>query len=411
MTLRVERRKLLSGTAAAALVANLPLPAIAQAKPIKIGLLTVKTGPLAQGGIQMEQGTRLFLKNSGDKLAGRATELIVADTGGNPAGAKTKAQELIERDNVDMIFGPLAAFELLAISDYVASKKVPILSLAAAEDMTQRKPNPYFVRASATAAQAMQPLGDYAAKELKYKTAITIVEDFAFGYEQMGGFQRVFEDAGGRVKAKLWPPIVTPDYTPYLAQLSDVDVIVQGFAGSNPLKFMKQYKDASLTLPVIGGETAGDDALLKSFGDEVIGMITASPYTVDLDTPSNQKSVAGMLRDYENLPGLYAAGLYINGMVADAALQKTGGKADDRDALIKALREVALTDTPRGPFHFDHFGNVVGDIFIRRCERMDGKLVNTTIKTYNNVSQFWTYDEKWFLAQPVYSRDYPPLKS
>ena len=411
MTLRVERRKLLSGTAAAALVANLPLPAIAQAKPIKIGLLTVKTGPLAQGGIQMEQGTRLFLKNSGDKLAGRATELIVADTGGNPAGAKTKAQELIERDNVDMIFGPLAAFELLAISDYVASKKAPILSLAAAEDMTQRKPNPYFVRASATAAQAMQPLGDYAAKELKYKTAITIVEDFAFGYEQMGGFQRVFEDAGGRVKAKLWPPIVTPDYTPYLAQLSDVDVIVQGFAGSNPLKFMKQYKDAGLILPVIGGETAGDDALLKSFGDEAIGMISASPYTVDLDTPSNQKFVAGMLRDYENLPGLYAAGLYINGMVADAALLKTGGKADDRDALIKALREVALTDTPRGPFHFDHFGNVVGDIFIRRCERMDGKLVNTTIKTYNNVSQFWTYDEKWFLAQPVYSRDYPPLKS
>jgi branched-chain amino acid transport system substrate-binding protein len=411
MTLRVGRRKLLGGGAAAALVANLPIPALAQARPIKIGLLTVKTGPLAQGGIQMEQGTRLFLKDSGDKLAARATELVVADTGGNPAGAKTKAQELIERDNVDMIFGPLAAFELLAISDYVASKKVPILSLAAAEDMTQRKPNPYFVRASATAAQAMQPLGDYAAKELKYKTAMTIVEDFAFGYEQMGGFQRVFEDAGGRVKAKLWPPIVTPDYTPYLAQLSGVDVIVQGFAGSNPLKFMKQYKDAGLTLPVIGGETAGDDALLKSFGDEAIGMISASPYTADLDTPSNQKFVAGMLRDYENLPGLYAAGLYINGMVADAALQKTGGKADDRDALIKALREVALTDTPRGPFHFDHFGNVVGNIYIRRCERKGGKLVNTTIKTYNNVSQFWTYDEKWFLEQPVYSRDYPALKS
>ena len=411
MTLRMGRRKLLGGSAAAALVANLPMPALAQGKPIKIGLLTVKTGPLAQGGIQMEQGTRLFLKDSDDKLAGRAAELVVADTGGNPAGAKTKAQELIERDNVDMIFGPLAAFELLAISDYVASKKVPILSLAAAEDMTQRKPNPYFVRASATAAQAMQPLGDYAAKELKYKTAITIVEDFAFGYEQMGGFQRVFEDSGGRVKAKLWPPIVTPDYTPYLAQLSGVDVIVQGFAGSNPLKFMKQYKDAGLTLPVIGGETAGDDALLKSFGDEAIGMISASPYTADLDTPSNQKFAAGMLRDYENLPGLYAAGLYINGMVADAALQKTGGNADDREALIKALRAVALTDTPRGPFHFDQFGNVVGDIFIRRCERKGGKLVNTTIKTYNNVSQFWTYDEKWFLAQPVYSRDYPPLKS
>ena len=411
MAARVGRRDFVEGVAGMALAAGLPMPAIAQGKPIRIGLLTVKTGPLAQGGIQMEQGTNLYLKDANGMMAERKVELIVGDTGGNPAGAKTKAQELIERDNVDLIFGPLAAFELLAISDYVASKKVPILSLAAAEDMTQRKPNPYFVRASATAAQAMQPLGDYAAKDLKYKTAMTITEDFAFGYEQMGGFQRVFEDDGGRVTKKLWPPIVTPDYTPYLVQLAGVDVIEQGFAGSNPLKFLKQYKDAGLRLPLIGGETAGDDALLKSFGDEAIGMITASPYTADLDTPSNQKFVAGMLRDYENLPGLYAAGLYINGMVVAAALEATGGKTDDRDALIKALRAVSLTDTPRGPFHFDHFGNVVGTIYVRRCERKNDKLVNTTIKTYPSVSQFWTYDEKWFLAQPVYSRDYPPLKA
>lgn len=411
MAPRLQRRTFLVGAAGAALASNFPMPAIAENAPVKIGLLTVKTGPLAQGGIQMEQGTKLFLKDNANKLAGRPAELVIADTAGNPAGAKTKAQELIERDKVDMIFGPLAAFELLAISDYVAESKVPILSLAAAEDMTQRKPNPYFVRASATAAQAMQPLGDFAFKELKYKTATTIVEDFAFGYEQMGGFQRVFEDAGGRVKAKLWPPIVTPDYTPYIAQLGGVDVIVQGFAGSNPLRFMKQYKDAGLSAPVIGGETAGDDALLKSFGDEAIGMVSASPYTADLDNPSNKKFVAGMMRDYDNLPGLYAAGLYINGMVADAALQKTGGKTDDKDALIKALRAVSLTETPRGPFHFDHFGNVIGNIYIRRCEKKGGKLVNSTIKTYTDVSQFWTYDEKWFLSQPVYSRDYPPLKS
>ncbi len=411
MTTRVGRRSVLRGAAGAVVAAGLPLPAFAQQKPVKIGLLTVKTGPLAQGGLQMEQGTDLYLKDAGSMMAGRKVELIVGDTGGNPAGAKTKAQELIERDDVDMIFGPLAAFELLAISSYVASKKVPILSLAAAEDMTQRKPNPYFVRASATAAQAMQPLGDYAAKELKYKTAMTITEDFAFGYEQMGGFQRVFEDNGGRVTKKLWPPIVTPDYTPYLAQLGGVDVVVQGFAGSNPLKFMKQYKDAGLKLPVIGGETAGDDALLKSFGDEAIGLISASPYSSDFDSPSNRKFVAGMLKNYGNIPGLYAAGLYINGMVASAALEKTGGKTDDKEALITALRAVSLTDTPRGAFHFDHFGNVVGNIFIRRCEKKGGKLVNTTIKTYPNVSQFWTYDEKWFLAQPVYSRNYPPLKS
>ncbi len=406
----IRRRALLGGAAAATVVTSLPLPAVAEEAPIKIGLLTIKTGPLAPAGIQMEQGTVLFLNDRDHKIAGRKVELVVADTGGNPAGAKTKAQELIERDHVDMIFGPLAAFELLAISSYVADKKAPILSLAAAEDMTQRKPNPYFVRASATSAQAMHPLADYAAKDLNYKTVMTVSDDFAFGYEQMGGFQRVFEDSGGRVVKKLWPPLATPDYTPYLAQLGGVDAVVQGFAGANPGKFMKQYKDAGVDLPMLGGEGAGDDALLKGFGDEAIGLISASPYTSDLDTPSNEKFVAGMRRDYDSVPGVAAASLYINGMVAEAAVAETGGKTDDKEALIKALLAVSLTDTPRGPFHFDHFGNVVGNIFIRRCEKKNGRLVNTTLKTYPNVSQFWTYDEKWFLAQPVYSRDYPPLK-
>ena len=97
-------------------------------------------------------------------------------------------------------------------------------------------------------------------------------------------------------------------------------------------------------------------------------------------------------------------------MVA-AGLEKTGGKSDDKEAFVKALRSVDLKDTPRGPIKFDHFGNVIGDFYIRRVEKVNGKLVNKTVKTYHNVSQFWTYDEKKFLEQPVYSRNYPPLKS
>src|SRR6266852_9937420 len=344
MAVRLDRRKFLGGTAGAALAAGLPFPAVAQPKPVRIGLLTVKTGPLAQGGIQMEQGTIRFFKDRNYTLAGRKVELVVADTGGNPAGTKTKTQELVERDNVDMIFGPLAAFELLAITDYAAAAKMPILSLAAAEDMTQRRPNPYFVRASATSAQYLHALADYAAKELKFKRVITLADDFAFGHEQMAGFGRVFEDAGGRIAKKLWPPLVTPDYTPYLAQIGGVDAVVQGFAGSNPLKFMKQYQDQGLKLPVLGSGPACDDALLKSFGDEVLGVISVSAYTGDLDTPSNKRLVDGMVRDYGNIPGLYSMGLYINGMVAEAALEKTGGKTDDREAFNRALRAVSLTD-------------------------------------------------------------------
>lgn len=400
----------MAGTAAGAALAAFKFPAIAQAAPFKLGLLTVKTGPLAQGGIQMEQGVVTYLKEKNYTFSGRKVDFISADTGGNPAGAKTKAQELIERDKVDVIVGPLAAFELLAITDYIAQQKTPLLSLAAAEDMTQRRPNPYFLRASATSAQAMHPMADYAAKEMKLKRIITISEDFAFGYEQMGGFQQTFEEAGGKILKKLWPPIVTPDYTPYLAQIADCDAVCQGFAGSNPLRFMKQYAAAGLKFPVVTGETGGDDALMRAFGDEALGMISCCPYTLDLETESNKRFVAAMQKDYNVDPGFYAAGLYVNAMVVDAGLQKAGGKSDNKEELIKALRSVSLTDTPRGPVRFDQFGNVIGDFYIRRVEKVGGKLANKTIKTYKNVSQFWTYDEKKFLQQPVYSRDYPPLK-
>jgi branched-chain amino acid transport system substrate-binding protein len=409
----MDRRRILKALAGTgASLAAMEAPYVrAQSALLKIGLLTVKTGPLAQGGIQMEQGIAVFLKEKNYTLAGRKAELISADTGGNPAGAKTKAQELVEREHVDVILGPLAAFELLAITDYIAQVKTPTLSLAAAEDLTQRRPNPYFLRASATSAQAMHPMADFAAKELKLKRVMTISEDFAFGYEQMGGFQQTFEDEGGRIVKKLWPPIVTPDYTPYLAQISDCDGVCQGFAGSNPLRFMKQYANFGLKLPVVGGETAGDDALLRSLGDEAIGMFSCCPYTLDLDTESNKRFIAGMQKDYGVDPGFYAAGLYVNGAVVEAGLQKTGGKSDDKEALMTALKSVSLSNTPRGPIKFDHLGNVIGDFYVRRCEKSGGRLVNRTVKTYKDVSQFWTYDEKKFLSQPVYSRDYPPLKS
>ncbi|HWE77445.1 MAG TPA: ABC transporter substrate-binding protein [Pseudolabrys sp.] len=416
MSRKISRRTMMAGTAAgvAAAAFNFPKPAIAQSAPFKLGLLTVKTGPLAQGGIQMEQGVLTWLKQHNNTMGGRKVEFISADTGGKPAGTKTKAQELIERDKVDVILGPLAAFELLAISDYIREHKTPTLSLAGADDLTQRKPNPYFLRPSATSSQAMQPMGHYAATEMGKKRAITIDYDFAFGYEQQGGFQSAFQKDGGCVTKKLWAPLGTPDYTPYLAQMSDFDVLCQGFAGSGPLAFMKQYANVGLKQTVVTGETGGDDALLHAFGDEALGMMSCCPYTLDLDTDANKKFAQAVYKQFNVVPGFYCAGLYVNCDVVNAALHATGGKTDDKDKFMAALKAVDLKDTPRGPIKFDHLGNVVGNFYVRRIEKMKNpyglKLWNKTVKTYDNVSQFWTWPEKDFLAHPVYSRDYPPIK-
>jgi branched-chain amino acid transport system substrate-binding protein len=416
MTRKISRRTMLAGTAAGAAAAafKFPAPAIAQNAPFKLGLLTVKTGPLAEGGIQMEQGVLTYLKLNNNMMSGRKVDFVSADTGGSPAGTKTKAQQLVERDKVDVILGPLAAFELYAISDYVIQQKMPTLSLAAADDLTQRKANPFLLRASATSSQAMHPMGHYAATEMKHKRAITIVEDFAFGYEQMGGFQAAFQKDGGCVVNKLWPPIVTPDYTPYLAQISGCDVVCEGFAGSNPLRFMKQYAAAGLKFPVVTGETGGDDALLKSFGDEAIGLVSCCPYTLDLESDGNKRFVDGMLKDFNTVPGFYAAGLYTNCEVVAAALKTAGGDVSNKEKFMGALKQVSLTDTPRGPVKFDHLNNVVGNFYVRKLGKEGAKyglkLWNKTVKTYENVSQFWVWPEKEYLAHPVYSRNYPPLE-
>ena len=413
---KFSRRTLVRGAAAAGAtvaLSRLPKPAIAQAPSIKVGLLTVKTGPLAQGGIQMEQGVLTFLKDNDVMMGGRKVEFISADTGGNPAGAKTKAQELVERDKVDVILGPLATFELYAINDYIRDQKVPTFSVAAADDLTQRHPNPYLLRSGATASGAMHVLGHYAATEMKLKHAVTIGEDLSYDYEEMGGFQAAFAANGGCVVSKLWPPLVTPDYTPFIAQIADCDGVCQGFAGSNPLRFMKAYVAAGLKYPVVAGMTGADDALLRSFGDEALGLISATPYTVDLDTDGNKRFVASMLKNYDAIPGLYSAALYINSQVIDAGLKTLGGDLSDKDKLMATLKIISLADTPRGPLKFDHLNNAVGNIHIRRLGKDGARygltLWNKTIKTYDNVSQFFSWPESDFLAHPVYTRDYPPL--
>ena len=415
MSRKLTRRKFMAATAAGAVAATFkfPVPAIAQGAPFKLGLLCVKTGPLAQGGIQMEQGVVTWLKEHDNMMGGRKVDFISADTGGNPAGTKTKAQELVERDQVDVILGPLAAFEALAITDYLRDHKVPTLALAGADDLTQRRTNPYFLRPSATSSQAMHPMGHYAAKEMGKKRAVTISEDFAFGYEQQGGFHAAFENDGGCVVKMLWPPLVTPDYTPFVAQISDCDVVCQGFAGSNPLRFMKTYAASGLKYPVVTGQTGADDALLHAYGDEAIGMISCCPYTLDHPSDANKRFVAGMQKNFNVVPGYYAASLYVNCAVVDAGLHAAGGKSDDKDKFMAALKAVKLQDTPRGPISFDHLGDVITNIYVRRLEKASNpyglKLWNKTIKTYENVSQFWTWPEQEYLAHPVYSRDYPPL--
>src|SRR5271169_5093026 len=411
----VTRRKFIQATGAGLTVSALGVPATVRAhgEPIRLGLMTVKTGPLASGGIDMERALVLFLRERGNTLAGRKVELFVGDSAGVPAQARTKLQELVERDKIQVLIGPLAAGEALAADDYIRQQQLPTLSVAAAEDLTQRNPNPWFVRATSTSSQCAKPLADYCYRTLTYRRMATIADDIAYGHEMCAGFQRVFEDAGGKIVQKMFPPLTVPDYATYLAQLkTNIDAIFLGFAGSNGFRWYKQFNEYGLRgkLRVVGGMTALDEAVLRNMGDEALGILTACWYSAELDNPLNRHFAEAFRKEAKYDPGFYAAATYVNGAVLEAALQAVNGRVEDKTAFMKALRATRV-ETVRGPVSFDEYGNVVGNVYVRKVERKEERLVNTVIYTYPNVSQFWTYDPKEFLKNPVYSRDWPPAKN
>jgi branched-chain amino acid transport system substrate-binding protein len=402
------------GTTAAALMLSSPVWAQGTAEPIRIGFLSVRSGALAAGGKQMEEGINLFLKERNNQLGGRKVELIVLDTGGAPAQTRIKAQELVEKHKVQVIIGPLATFEALAIDDYIAQVKVPLITptSAAQKDLAQLKQNDHVIHAVGTAAQPMHVLGDFAARKLGLKKVASVADDFTYGHEGVGGFQAAFEEAGGKLLQKQWPPLNVGDYGSYIGQISpDADAVYAGFAGVNGLRFLKQAAEYGYKKPILGNPTAVDEGILRLMGDEALGVYSASWYSAELDTPENKRFVEAVMREYKVVPGFYTAGTYVAGLQLEAALASIQGRIEDKAAFVRALRETRLEKSPIGPIAIDEYGKPVLNIYVRKVERKGGKLVNSIVATYPKVSQFWTFDARKFMAAPVYSRDHPAVKN
>src|SRR4051794_3293185 len=411
---RTSIRTALAALAAASAALIWPAASFAQTDTLRVGFLTVRSGPLAAGGRQMEEGIQLLLKERGNMLAGRKVELIIADTGGNPAGAKTKTQELIEKNNVQVIIGPLATFEAIAIDDYILQAKVPLITptSAAQNDLAQQKKNDYVIHAMGTAAQPTHVLGQYAAKKLGMKRVAIIADDFAYGHEGAAGFFKVFEDNGGKVVQRLWSPLNVADYGTFIAQIKpNVDGVYAGFAGTNGLRFLKQYKEYQLKPTVLGNPTCVDEGVLRNMGDEALGVYSASWYSAALQTPDNKRFVKAIQDEYKVTPGFYTAGTYTAGLWLEAALKAVNGKFEDKPAFVKALHTTKLASGPMGPIRLDEYAKPVLNIYIRKVERKDGQLVNTIVETFPEISQFWSYEPKAFLGMPAYSRESPAAKN
>ncbi|PYN01135.1 MAG: ABC transporter substrate-binding protein, partial [Candidatus Rokuibacteriota bacterium] len=163
-------------------------------------------------------------------------------------------------------------------------------------------------------------------------------------------------------------------------------------------------------IPLIGGGTFTDEHVLRTMGDEVLGVVTALHYSAALQTPANKKFAGAYEAKYKQVPSYYSEGMYVAGMALKAALEATGGDIENVDKFVNALRKVDLSDAPRGPIRFDDFGNPIENVYVRKVEKVNDRLQNTVIHTFPNVSQFGPYKADDYLKNPVYSRDFPPCR-
>ena len=382
--------------------------------PIKIGFISPLTGAIAAAGKDMYSGCELYWQESGWQMAGRKVEVILEDNEGNPAVALAKARKLVENDKVHMIAGVILSNVAYALVPYVEGQEIPTMyPINSADDLTQRKRPKWLIRTGFSAGGNMHPFGEYAATVLGYKKVVTVGLDYAFGWETVGGFHKSFEDSGGQIVQKLWVPLNIQDYSPYLAQIKkDADAVFVVALGRWTLLFAHQYAASGLRgrLPLIAGGTYTDEHVLPQLGDESIGVVSAHHYSASLDTPANKRFRAAFEKAYNRIPSFYSENCYTGARILNEAVRAIAGKVEDRRAFMEALRKVAITDAPRGPVQMDAYGNPTQNIYIRKVERVGGKLQNTVIYTYPAVSQFWKYNPEEFLKQPVYSRDFPPCR-
>lgn len=388
-------------------------PGVAQEKePIRIGMESILTGAYAQPGTDFLNGAKLYLEEIGYKMAGRKVEFFSEDEEGNPSVALTKAKRLVEMRKIHIFVGPLLANDGLAVAPYLESKKIPMVCSTCSDDITQRLRGKYGVRVNYTCSQSAQVMGDYAYRVLGYRKVAIIAPDYAFGWENTGGFQKVFEDSGGKILQKLWYPFNVNDFSPYLGQISkDADAIFAMLGGKQAMMLLKQHQEYGLKgkVPIIGVMQITDESILPEMGEEAVGVITAGMYSAALDRPSTKDFVKKYRERFKKVPSSFSEHPYTAMRWIDVVANALKGDLTDPEKVMNALK-AAKFESPRGPFKMDDYGNPIHNTYIRKAERVGGELQNTVIYTYPEVSQFWKYKPEEFLKQPVYSRDFPPLK-
>jgi len=389
-------RALAAAVCAAAVMVLSIAPAAADTV-VKIGLILPYSGPFAQAGDELDKGLRLYVKeHEKDLPPGVKLEIITRDsTGPNPDVAKRLAQELITRDKVQILTGLVASPNAAAIAPLTVEAKVPMLIMNAAGVAIPRL-SPYIVRVSFTLWQISLPMGQWAAKN-GYKKAYVAVSDFIPGHDAEGGFIKGFTDNGGEIVGTTRIPLSQLDFVPILQRIKDAKpqcVFIFVPAGKYATAVMKAWADLGLKDAGIQLVTTQDvmlDEELPNMGDIPLGIVSTGNYSNAATRQQNKAFLAAWDRMYgqKAVPDFFSVQGW-DGMVAIFDLIKATNGKFTADEAITFWKNWKNPESPRGPIMIDpETRDIIQNIYLRRVEKVDGKLANVEFETIPMVKDPW----------------------
>ncbi len=377
--------------------------------PIKIGVLSPLSGPHTTCGVEIREGLKLAFEETGNKIGGREIQIIAEDTEAKPDVALTKARKLVERDRVHLLGGVQNSGEALSVAGYVREQRIPwMITLAGVESLTQSARSPYIFRCSFTTAQYVRPFAEWLAKERHYRKAVLIAFDAVPGYEHIGNFSQAFLTGGGTILQEFYTKLGTTDYAPYLTAINrEADLVFCMQGGMDSIHFLKQYQEYGLKnkIPLVGVIALTDEYVISQVGDASLGIVYVNPGG-DLQSPRYVK-FRNALKPKGVKATNFAELAYEGGLFFVKALQAINGNIEDKEAFLKALRAVKITDSPGGVLSFDEYQNIIRDLNVLEVRKIKGELQSAPIHVIRQSSQFLQYSPEEYMQKKI---DFPGMK-
>ena len=382
----LSRRRVLALGGASVASLGLGMPALAQARPIKVGVLLPYSGTFAQLGEAITRAMELYVKQQGGSLAGRQITFVKLDDESEPPKAPELTTKLVQGEKVDVLMGTVHSGVAMAMAKIAREEGVPtIIPNAGANVITRAQCAKNIFRSSFGNSQVGAATGK-AMADAGIKRAVSFAWKYAAGDESVSGFKETFTKGGGQIIKAITVPFPTVEFQSALAEIASLkpDAVYSFFAGGGALKYIKDYAGANLkaSIPLWGPGflTDGVEAAAGAAGD---GVMTVLHYADDLDNPENKAFRAAFQDAYKADADVYAVQGWDAMQLLDIGLKAVGGDAAKRDALNAAMSKAEFR-SPRGPFKLSSSNNPIQNFYLRELKGGKNVLVKTAATEFSD---------------------------